>query len=529
MEPNPYAIFVFKRRVKTFRGLLSGRLKEEKNFFETLKLKKAEHLKDLAESSKFMRNALKAFSILGTPIELKLNCDIDNFMFEISVYTEKPYSIIMRIIPQDVIAAFREAYYGFPVATVLLDNDSQILDVNPQFERLFGYKREKIIGKDINKLLVPESELKDGYALDEIASQTGYVKVERERLAKGGRKISVLVSGSPFIVKGKKVGIVGVYEDIRDLKKIQEAFYYQATHDILTGLPNRYLLEDRFNMEKARADRSYSKVALFFIDVNRFKDINDTYGHDVGDKILKWVSNKLVKSVRKTDSVIRFGGDEFVVVFDAVRTIEDIVSIAVKIVNAFSEQFKEGGLKIDVTLNIGIAVYPDDGETLEELLRKGDIAMYEAKATGVNNFVFYSKEIEEERLKKISDFKARELMFKIVFDKSPLPEIIIEDNFNILKINEAFKNTCKIDIRRIYGKSIQELEMLKPLESYLTDKKNLGKDFLFNTRCDDKYYNIKCTATAFKSLMGTFYLIVFKEVIEVGSEQIYGKGSGSAT
>ena len=513
MEPNPYAVFVFKRRVKTFKSLLEGRLKEEKDFFQTLKLPKVTNLKELAESSEFIKNALKAFSILEKPLEVKLSKDNNEFIFEISEHSEKPYSIVMRIIPQDIISAFRETNYGLPVATVLLDNESRILDANPQFERLFGYKKEEIIGKDLNKLIVPEEEVQDGYALDEVATETGYVRVERTRLAKDGRKIPVLVSGSPFILKGKKVGIIGVYEDIRDLKKIQEAFYYQATHDILTGLPNRYLLEDRFNMEKARAERNGSKVALFFIDVNRFKDINDTYGHDVGDKVLKYVANKLVKSVRKTDSVIRFGGDEFVVVFDEVKNIEDIVSIAVKIVNVFSEPFKEGDLKIDVGVNIGIAVYPDDGKTLEELLRKGDIAMYEAKATGTNNFVFYSKEIEEARLKKISDLKIREFMFKLVFDKAPLPEVIIDDEFNVLRVNETFKNVFNVDIRKVYGKAIKDLDLLRPLETFISDPENLRESFFFSVKYGEKYYNIECTASALKSFGRTFYLIIFKEVV----------------
>jgi len=247
--------------------------------------------------------------------------------------------------------------------------------------------------------------------------------------------------------------------------------------------------------------------------VNRFKDINDTYGHDVGDKVLKYVANKLVKSVRKTDSVIRFGGDEFVVVFDEVKNIEDIVSIAVKIVNVFSEPFKEGDLKIDVGVNIGIAVYPDDGKTLEELLRKGDIAMYEAKATGTNNFVFYSKEIEEARLKKISDLKIREFMFKLVFDKAPLPEVIIDDEFNVLRVNETFKNVFNVDIRKVYGKAIKDLDLLRPLETFISDPENLGKAFSFSVKYGEKYYNIECTASALKSFGRTFYLIIFKEVV----------------
>ncbi|MGB9832946.1 MAG: PAS domain S-box protein, partial [Caldisericum exile] len=284
MDISSFAVFVFKRKVKTLRGFLNGVLKEEKNFFKTLSLKRCETLKDLVLQNDFLLRALKAYAVLGRQITFPIKFGEKEYVLEISEYSYKPFSIIFRLIERDIITIFRETNYNLPVATVLLDNDSKILDANPQFERLFGFKREEIIGKNLNELIVPKDEIQDGFNLDKIAKKTGYIRVERERLNKYGKRIPVLVSGAPFKILGDTIGIIGVYEDIRNIKKIRQALYYQATHDILTSLPNRYLLEDRFNIEKARADRSGSKVALFFIDINRFKDINDTYGHEIGDK-----------------------------------------------------------------------------------------------------------------------------------------------------------------------------------------------------------------------------------------------------
>ncbi|MGC9100548.1 MAG: diguanylate cyclase domain-containing protein [Caldisericum sp.] len=517
MDISSFAVFVFKRKVKTLRGFLNGVLKEEKNFFKILSLKRCETLKDLVLQNDFLLRALKAYAVLGRQITFPIKFGEKEYVLEISEYSYKPFSIIFRLIERDIITIFRETNYNLPVATVLLDNDSKILDANPQFERLFGFKREEIIGKNLNELIVPKDEIQDGFNLDGIAKKTGYIRVERERLNKYGKKIPVLVSGAPFKISGDTIGIIGVYEDIRDIKKIQQALYYQATHDILTSLPNRYLLEDRFNIEKARADRSGSKVALFFIDINRFKDINDTYGHEIGDKVIKFVADKLVKSVRKTDSVVRFGGDEFVIVFDEVKQIEDIVSIALKVVNAFSEPFEIDGLSIDVGINVGIAVYLDDGTTLEELLRKGDIAMYNAKAVGTNNFIFYSKEIEEKRLKVISDLKARDIMFRLVFDKSPLPQMIVYDEFKVLRVNEAFVDIFNIDLRKIYAKKLEEIKGLKQVANCLENSHN-SEVFIEGVKFQDKEYNLKCSIVSLKISEIKYHLIVIKEVMLSGSK-----------
>jgi diguanylate cyclase (GGDEF)-like protein len=159
-----------------------------------------------------------------------------------------------------------------------------------------------------------------------------------------------------------------------------------AMHDPLTGLANRLLLSDRFQVGQANAQRRGLKMALMSLDLDRFKTVNDTLGHVVGDLLLKGVASRLIGSVRSGDTVARIGGDEFVVLFCDVSSDDDIVIIAGKLVETFNKPLSCEGHKLDITASIGISVYPDDGNTLETLLKNADTAMYEAKQSGRNRF-----------------------------------------------------------------------------------------------------------------------------------------------
>lgn len=352
---------------------------------------------------------------------------------------------------------FESVFYGNPAATVLLDLKGRVLDINPQFTTLFGYSIDEIKGKDINELIVPEGHSEEGRKLDDIATENGYMNFEGVRIKKDRTKINVLISGSPLIFKGKMVGLIGTYFDISELKKASEKISFLATHDVLTDLPNRYLLPDRFHIEKAEADRFGQKFGVFFIDVNRFKDINDIYGHGAGDIILREVAVRLLKILRGSDSIIRWGGDEFVVIAGHIKNTEDIVSIAMKLLNITSETFRINGKSIKAGLNIGISIYPDDSKELDELLRKADIAMYNAKAKGENNFELYSEGIEEARLRTISDLKMREIQFQLAFEKSPLATCLLDSDGIVYRVNANFKNLLGINISEILGRKISEL------------------------------------------------------------------------
>ena len=165
-----------------------------------------------------------------------------------------------------------------------------------------------------------------------------------------------------------------------------------ATHDSLTGLPNRTLLSDRLTMGLALSRRSGNRLAVLMLDLDRFKAINDTLGHSVGDQLLKAVGEQLAGIIRKSDTVARIGGDEFVLVLPQISQANDVTKLAQRILDVFREPFVFDGHRLDITTSIGIAIYPEDGKEIESLLKNADAAMYWAKEHGRDPYRFYGGE-----------------------------------------------------------------------------------------------------------------------------------------
>ncbi|MBW2649397.1 MAG: diguanylate cyclase, partial [Deltaproteobacteria bacterium] len=172
--------------------------------------------------------------------------------------------------------------------------------------------------------------------------------------------------------------------DITDRKKAEEEFSRLATHDSLTGLPNRIFFGDRLSLELAHTQRSGKKLALLFFDLDNFKDINDSWGHDVGDEVLKTVGRRIPQLLRKSDSIARMGGDEFLILLPEIEGAEDARAIALKILDVFKEPFIVGARELYITASIGIAIYPDDGTHPDMLMKNADMAMYSVKKQGRN-------------------------------------------------------------------------------------------------------------------------------------------------
>ncbi|HOV91331.1 MAG TPA: diguanylate cyclase [Syntrophorhabdaceae bacterium] len=201
---------------------------------------------------------------------------------------------------------------------------------------------------------------------------------------------------------GKVMYYEGTIEDITERKEAEEIIKRLAYYDALTGLPNRPLFNDRLSLAMSNADRNKKKVAVMLLDLDRFKQINDTLGHNAGDELLKSVSNRLLKILRKSDTVARMGGDEFLIIVPGISFLEYVESVARKIVNSFRESFIVNGNVINVTTSIGIAIYPDDGRDVETLIKLADISMYEAKKTGRNDYNIYNEGLKNEILEKTS-------------------------------------------------------------------------------------------------------------------------------
>jgi diguanylate cyclase (GGDEF)-like protein len=198
-----------------------------------------------------------------------------------------------------------------------------------------------------------------------------------------------------YLVKGEGGGSL-LMRSMRyaiERKQTEERLAYLAQYDHLTGLANRALFRDRLDQALARAERNNQRLALMFLDLDHFKSINDTLGHDVGDQLLEEVARRLKSCVRKTDTVARIGGDEFTVILEGITSNQDPIIVAQKIIDKLSPSFILAGQEIFSGISIGITVYPDDGETARELLKYADRAMYRAKDLGCNNYQFYAADL----------------------------------------------------------------------------------------------------------------------------------------
>ncbi len=190
--------------------------------------------------------------------------------------------------------------------------------------------------------------------------------------------------------EGNFTGAVNVFRDVSEAREQSQRLRHVAQHDPLTGLPNRVLLHDRIGRAIASAERHSGKVALLYLDLNGFKAVNDTRGHDVGDQLLKSTTNRLLACVRDCDTVSRLGGDEFVILLTDVRSSEDAANTATRVMRSLAVPHQIDGADLKVTAAIGISLYPDDAQSVAQLLSNGDAAMYDAKTTGPDKYTFYT-------------------------------------------------------------------------------------------------------------------------------------------
>ncbi|MFA6311135.1 MAG: EAL domain-containing protein [Sterolibacterium sp.] len=211
------------------------------------------------------------------------------------------------------------------------------------------------------------------------------------------------IAGNPvFGRNGEFVGYRGVGTDITERKTAEQQVEYLAYRDTLTGLPNRLLLNDRFEQAKAYADRSRTKVALLFLDLDNFKTINDSLGHGVGDHLLKEIAARLSEGIRDTDTVSRQGGDEFLILLSDLADADTIPPILAKLVKRLQETFWIDGHELSTSISVGVALYPDDGKDFHTLLKKADMAMYRAKDAGRNTYRFFDEQMNVEAVEHLA-------------------------------------------------------------------------------------------------------------------------------
>lgn len=230
---------------------------------------------------------------------------------------------------------------------------------------------------------------------DRLISEQHSHHIELQLSTDGIDSIFVEMSLSASTQDTGETVVWGVCRDITERKIAQHELYKLAHHDILTGLPNRILLEDRLQQAKALAHRTNSLFAVLFLDLDRFKIINDTLGHSVGDELLRMVSVRLKSALRETDTIARIGGDEFIVILQDTKDRPNIAFLADKINRSLSLPFTLRDHELFITTSLGISVFPDDTSNTDDMIKKADIAMYHAKAIGRNNFQFYNDGMDE--------------------------------------------------------------------------------------------------------------------------------------
>ncbi|MCJ7828956.1 MAG: PAS domain S-box protein [Dehalococcoidia bacterium] len=255
----------------------------------------------------------------------------------------------------------------------------------------FGYSREELMGMNY-RAYVPKDDAKNVNKTWNKVYRTGepVKSFPFASIKKDGTHIYLENSISPLRNKeGKIIGFRSVSRDITERRQFEQKLAEMATHDSLTGLPNRVLLSDRLMIGSALARRSGHRLAVLMLDLDRFKTVNDAMGHSVGDELLKAVGQRLSGIMRKSDTVSRIGGDEFVLVLPQISQIENVTKFAERILNAFQEPFVFGRHRLQVTTSIGIAIYPEDGTNIENLLKSADSAMYLAKEQGRGIYKYY--------------------------------------------------------------------------------------------------------------------------------------------
>ncbi len=269
----------------------------------------------------------------------------------------------------------------------LHDFEGNFVYINETMCKSHGYSREELMNMKLPALIIPEYTRLLGQQYQDLIEK-GHNKFESAHFHKDGSIIPMEIHSRLIELENRKF-ILTVARDITERKKFENAIKQLAYHDPLTGLPNRILFKDHVTLALAHAARYNNKLALMVVDLDKFKEINDTLGHDAGDQLLRDVGNRLLSTVRKTDTVSRMGGDEFVLLISEIINEEDAANVAQKILETIRKPFMFKRHKLNITPSIGIAVYPKDGKNINTLTKHADFAMYRVKQGRQNGYLRY--------------------------------------------------------------------------------------------------------------------------------------------
>ncbi|MCU7852659.1 MAG: EAL domain-containing protein [Candidatus Thiodiazotropha sp. (ex Monitilora ramsayi)] len=295
-----------------------------------------------------------------------------------------------------------------PDMIYLLDQDGRFSFINERVETLLGYKQEDILGEHFSKLIFDDDIDQATYTFNERRTGDRATRSTELRLCCKhsdtpkyfeSRSVPIELSSIGIYSVDEEnqkafVGTYGVARDITERKQAEELIKYQLYHDLLTNLPNRTLFRDRLNMAMAQSKRSGKKLAILYLDMDRFKIINDSLGHFIGDELLQSVAQRLRSELREADTLARVGGDEFNLLIPEINDMQDARNLAEKILRITADPFIIKDKEIFVSFSIGISIYPTDGDTKDALIKNADMAMYKVKRAGKNGYAFYADEMK---------------------------------------------------------------------------------------------------------------------------------------
>jgi len=333
----------------------------------------------------------------------------------VEVYASRVFShgrVLLYAIVHDITARRRaeeqlrlagKVIEGSAEGMLITDRDSRILSVNPAFCRITGYSEADVLGRTPSIFKSDRHDAEFYRAMWAAIHAQGIWQGEIWNRGKDGRVFPEWLAISVVRDERGEVGnYVGIFTDISERKASEEHIRHLAEHDALTNLPNRVLLNDRLVQAILKAQRTQHKIALLFVDLDRFKNINDSLGHLVGDHLLQEVAERILRVVRSSDTVSRPGGDEFILLLPEISGADHAARVAAKLLEVLAAPHRIDGHELVVTASIGISIYPDDGADMQTLIRSADTAMYHSKESGRNAYHFFAPEMNARVFERMS-------------------------------------------------------------------------------------------------------------------------------
>lgn len=314
-------------------------------------------------------------------------------------------------------------------AVMITDRNGNIEYVNPAFTRISGYSRDEALGRKPELVKSGRHGQKFYQQLwQRILAGEVFDDVFVNRRKDGSLYYEAKTITPVTDAHDNVISFISTGKDVTEQMETQEQLRFLAEHDVLTELPNRQVLIERMGQSLARARRRDRLVAVLFMDLDQFKYVNDSLGHDVGDDLLVQMARRLLTRVREGDTVARFGGDEFVLVIDEAESLADITAIAEKLLDSLTPPFMVSGMELHVTASVGISVFPDDGQDSETLLRNADNAMYRAKEAGRNSYRFYSGDMSARAFERLTlENNLRTALERDEFELYYQPQVRVSD------------------------------------------------------------------------------------------------------